>query len=110
MQYSIVHELPGRLRLQLTLPLRPAVDPYQVETHFEDLAGLQKVSFNPGTRNLLIRFDTKVSSREAILSRLESAPPPRSRRRRPASDLESKKKQIENKAPEQRPEAGINCS
>ncbi len=94
MQYIVLHELPGRLRLQLTLPRRPAVDPAQVEAYFQDLAGLLKVSFNPGTRCLLIRFDPRLASREAVLGRLESAPPPRSLRRRPPSTLERKKKTV----------------
>lgn len=94
MQYEIVHELPGRLRLQLRLPRRPAIDPGEVEGHLRDLAGVQKVSFNPLTRNLLIRYDRRVAGRDAVLSRLESARPPRSRRRQAPTELERKKKRV----------------
>jgi hypothetical protein len=38
MRFQILHGLSGRLRLNLELPLRPAVDPSEVEAHLHDHA------------------------------------------------------------------------
>ncbi|NIQ96454.1 MAG: HAD-IC family P-type ATPase, partial [Desulfuromonadales bacterium] len=93
MRYSIVHELPGRLRLQLELPRRPAVERDDVEAHFHDLIGIGKISFSPRTRTLLLRYDGRPSTRQALLRRLDSAPQPRARRR-PLTELEQKKRTV----------------
>ena len=94
MRFRILHELPGRLRLNLELPIRPVVEPSQVEAHLHDHAGVRKLSFNPHTRNLLIHYDGSAATRAALLARLEAAPPPSSRRRRLPSELDRKKKTV----------------
>lgn len=93
MRYRIVHELSGRLRLQLELPCRPAVEKEDVEAHFHDLHGVDKISFSPRTRTLLVRYDGRPTTRQALLRRIVSAPQPRARRR-PLTELEVKKRTV----------------
>ncbi|WP_298433579.1 heavy metal translocating P-type ATPase [Geobacter sp.] len=92
MDFRIVHDIPGRLRLALTLPRFPAVDPCGVEAQFRDIAGVEKVSFSPRIGTLLVRYDRKGTTRSAILANASAAPIPRSRRPRPETELERKKK------------------
>ncbi len=94
MRYQILHEIPGRMRLQLELPRRPAIDKGEVEGYLRELSGVQKASFNPLTRNLLIRYDRRTITRDAILDDLMAAGPPRSRRRQPPTELDRKKKTV----------------
>ena len=94
MLYSIVHQTPGRIRLSLTVPKFPAVDPQQVENHFHDLSGVQTISFSPRTRSLLVRYDGREATRTAILERTAAAPLPGTRRHRPATELDVKKKTV----------------
>ena len=92
MIYRIVQDIPGRLRVALTLPRFPAVDRCAVEAQFRDLAGVEEVSFSPRTGSLLVRHDRKQATRDAILELAAAAPIPHSRKPRPASELELKKK------------------
>lgn len=92
MDFNIIHEMPGRIRLRLFVPLRPAVDAERIEAVFQGIAGLEKVSFNPRTGSLLLRHNGRVSTRSALLSQASSAACPGSRRHHPLSALERKKK------------------
>lgn len=91
MQYAITHQTPGRIRLSLAVPRFPAVDAEQIENHFHDLSGVTKTSFSPRTGGLLIRYDGRDSTCAAILERVSAASIPKTRRRRPATELEVKK-------------------
>ena len=92
MKYGIIQDIPGRLRVELTLPLFPAVERCTVEAQFRDLAGVDQVSFSPRTGSLLLRYDRKQKTRQAILDTVAAAPIPRSRKPRPETELETKKK------------------
>ena len=92
MDYRIVQDIPGRVRLALSLPRFPAVDRCGVEAQFRDIAGVEKVSFSPRTATLLVRHDGKGPTRNAILERAAAAPIPPTRRPRPETELERKKK------------------
>ena len=92
MKYSIVQDIPGRLRVALTVPRFPAVDRCQVEAQFKDMAGVESVSFSPRTATLLVRHDRKHATRVAILERVAAAPIPSPRRAKPETELEQKKK------------------
>ncbi len=94
MRYSVVHETPGRIRLGLVVPRLPAVDRERVEVQFNDVAGVEKVSFTPRTGSLLVRYDGRHSTREALLERVSAAPLPGTRRPRPETELERKKKTV----------------
>jgi len=91
-KYSIVQDIPGRLRVFLTVPRFPAVDRCQVEAQFKDMAGVESVSFSPRTATLLVRHDRKHATRVAILERVAAAPIPSPRRAKPETELEQKKK------------------
>lgn len=92
MIYRIVQDIPGRLRIALTLPRFPAVDRCAVEAQFRDLAGVEQVSFSPRTATVLIRHDRKQVTHDAILETVAAAPIPHSRRPHPETELELKKK------------------
>ena len=94
MLYTITHQTPGRIRLNLDVPKFPKVDAEQVENHFHDLAGVVKVSFSPRTGSLLIRYEGGDIACAAILERTAAAPLPGTQRRRPATELEDKKKTV----------------
>lgn len=94
MLYSITHQTPGRIRLNLAVPRFPAVDAEQVENHFHDLTGVLKVSFSPRTGSLLVRYDGRQTTHAAILECAAAAPLPGTRRRRPVTELETKKKTV----------------
>lgn len=92
MNYSIVQDMPGRLRVALAIPRFPVVDRCQVEAQFRDLAGVEDVSFSPRTATLLVRHDRKRATRAAILERVAAARIPSPRRPKPQTELEQKKK------------------
>ncbi len=92
MNYSIVQDIPGRLRVALAIPRFPVVDRCQVEAQFRDLAGVEDVSFSPRTATLLVRHDRKRATRAAILERVAAARIPSPRRPKPQTELEQKKK------------------
>uniref|UniRef100_C6E4A7 P-type Zn(2+) transporter n=1 Tax=Geobacter sp. (strain M21) TaxID=443144 RepID=C6E4A7_GEOSM len=91
MIYRIVQDIPGRLRIALTLPRFPAVDDCALEAQFKDLVGVEEVSFSPRTGTLLVRYDRKQATRDAVFERVSAAPIPPTRRPRPATELEQKK-------------------
>lgn len=92
MKYSIIQDIPGRLRVDLVLPRFPAVDPCQVEAQFNDLAGVEKVKFSPRTGTLLVCHDRRRETRRAVLEVIEAAPIPSTRRKKPRTELDEKKK------------------
>lgn len=57
MNYSIVHNLPQRMRISLALPKRHIPENSQIERLFLTIDGVQKVSFNCRTRNLLVIYN-----------------------------------------------------
>ena len=94
MHYSIVHETPGRIRINLAVPRFPAVDRAKVEALFRDISGVEKVSFAPRTGSLLVRHDGCETTRSTILLDLAAAAIPATRRRHPESELDRKKKSV----------------
>jgi manganese/zinc-transporting P-type ATPase C len=72
---SIVHELPGRLRLRLPC-LR---HPFFALTDFEDtlmsLEGVEQARANPAARSLLVEYDGRAEVRNALLKRLAALSP-----------------------------------
>ena len=94
MQYAIIHQTPGRIRLSLTVPRFPVVDAEQVENHFHDLSGIIKASFSPRTGSLLVRYDGGETTRAAIIECAAAAPLPGRRRPRPITELETKKSTV----------------
>ncbi|MCL4501252.1 MAG: heavy metal translocating P-type ATPase [Deltaproteobacteria bacterium] len=96
MPCQIVHELPGRLRIHLSIPSRQNIDRQQVEDWFEGLAGVKKAAFGPRTRNLLIHYEGGFASRKALLKRAESFSFQGGIQVKPAAELERKQKALMN--------------
>lgn len=94
MRYTIVHETPGRIRIELAVPKFPAVDRCQVEAQFSDMTGVAKASFSPRTGTLLVRYDGSAAARVALLERVAAVPLPGTRRPRPESELDRKKRTV----------------
>ncbi|MBI1921747.1 MAG: heavy metal translocating P-type ATPase [Geobacter sp.] len=76
MHYAITHELPGRMRLSLAIPRRPAIDASSLEKSLAGLAGVQCASFNIASRNVLIRYKGGIPARDAILREVGEMPLP----------------------------------
>jgi manganese/zinc-transporting P-type ATPase C len=93
-KYCIVLDIPGRLRVSLSIPRFPAVDCSAVEAQFQDIAGVKEVSFSLRTGSLLVRHDGKSATRNVILEVAAAAPIPLVSRPRPETELEHKKKSV----------------
>lgn len=66
-EVNILHELPGRLRLRLTVP---PLDSKKMQDAVIEHEGIEKIQFTPVTRSLLIQFDTAHVTREEIIIRV----------------------------------------
>jgi hypothetical protein len=64
---TIVHELPGRVRFRLSLPLRRAD---RVEASVMEHVGMESVTYTPATRSVLIRHDPEAVTLEEIAIRV----------------------------------------
>ena len=64
---TIVHELPGRLRMKVLYPLE---DPKRLETSVKGHVGILYVEYTPITRSILVRFDVREVTREEIIIRV----------------------------------------
>ena len=64
---TIVHELPGRLRLRLSHPPRE-LD--RMEASVGTHAGIRSVAYSPVTRSVLVQFDPQEVTREEIVVRV----------------------------------------
>jgi heavy metal translocating P-type ATPase len=65
MKYTVVHELPGRLRINLRVPGR-LIDPSHIEKRILGLEGVRKVSFNVRTNSLLVLYRAAPRVREDV--------------------------------------------
>ena len=70
MKFSVIHELPDRLRIKLSIPKGYSFD---VDV-LKGIEGTRAVSFNQRTGNILIRHNSNGSARKALLNVLENAP------------------------------------
>ncbi|MCC6345789.1 MAG: heavy metal translocating P-type ATPase, partial [Nitrospirales bacterium] len=99
MKYKVIHELPGRIRMQLAVPRRPVIEHSPVEALFADKEGVEKVEFQQRTGSLLIHYDGCSNVREMILDTVQAAPLsfvslPRVRGGRREDPLTTKKKAV----------------
>ena len=76
MKFSIIHELPDRLRIKLSIPKGYSFD---VDA-LKGIEGIMAVSFNQRTGSLLIRHNSNGSARKALLNVLKNTPLPLSRK------------------------------
>lgn len=86
MDYAVIHELPGRFRVRLDLPRRPAVDPSRLETSLAAVSGVEELSFHPRSGSLLVRYDGSPGARGALLQKIKETSFPLSRERRRERD------------------------
>lgn len=76
MQYTILHEIPGRLRLCLAIPRRPAIDGVEIEKCVQRLEGVKRVSFKAETKSILIHHSGDLFTRDSILRGMGEMPIP----------------------------------
>lgn len=67
MRFSIIHELPDRLRIKLFIPRGYPIDAEK----FKGIEGVESISFNHRTGNLLIRHNCSRLTRDFLLSAVE---------------------------------------
>lgn len=68
MTATVVHELPGRLRLSLKRRPSAPVDQGRVETQFKRIPGVEQVSYTPRTGSLLVRYSGGSHTRQQLLT------------------------------------------
>lgn len=64
---TIVHELPGRVRLQASLEIR---NPKKMTKTVKSHPGISVISYSPITKSILVLFDPHVVSREELVIRI----------------------------------------
>ncbi len=64
---TVLHELPGRLRVKLSLP---PLNPKSMEKAVREHDGIELVNYSPVTRTVLLRFDPAYVSREELVVRI----------------------------------------
>ena len=68
--FCIVHALEGRLRMRLPKIKRASREALEVELRLEQIMGIEYVSANPATGNVLIHYDPNVIKQEEVISSL----------------------------------------
>jgi len=88
---TIVHELPGRLRLSLGRRPSAPVDQGRVEMQFQRIPGVDQVRFTPRTGALLVRYSGGKQTREQVLQMSRSFIVPTLRKPQPPDELAVKR-------------------
>ncbi len=88
---SYVHALEGRLRIKIPKVKGAAEQAQEVERHLRQSAGIEDVSANPTTGNVLILYNSRLIDQEDIIFSLKevgylSHPSHRGSENNPASD------------------------
>jgi Heavy metal associated domain 2 len=65
---TYVHTLEGRLRIKLAGIKSPAIKAREVEGHLQQFSGVEYVSANPATGNVLILYNPRVIEPREIFS------------------------------------------
>ena len=68
---SYVHALEGRLRIKIPRVKGAARQAQEVERHLRQSAGIEDVSANPTTGNVLILYNSRLIDQEDIISSLK---------------------------------------
>jgi len=64
---TVLHELPGRLRVQFSLP---PLKPRSMEKAVREHEGIELIKYTPVTKTVLVKFDPALVSREEIIIRM----------------------------------------
>lgn len=83
----ILHQLPGRLRIQITGLDEGRASLTAALHQLADLDGIERVRLNPAAASLTVDFDPRRLSREGLLARLATATAAQSRAARPPPDI-----------------------
>lgn len=70
----ILHELPYRLRIRISVLHDPAFDPVYLEAVLLNVPGVEAVRFNLKAACIAVRYDGNMQNRELILACLENIP------------------------------------
>lgn len=70
--FSIVHEIPGRVRFDLSSIC--LLDDDELNKHFKDLSGISHMEFNKTTGRLLVKYDGDILVRVRIIKLLRALP------------------------------------
>jgi len=73
MKYIIIHELPDRIRLSISVPKR-CIDKSQIEVSIRAIEGIKEASFNVKTGSLLVRYDGRPEIRNSLLEAIKNMP------------------------------------
>jgi hypothetical protein len=63
---TYIHALEGRLRIKLPKIKRAAIKAREVERHLQQLTGVEEVSANPTTGNVLILYNPRVNDQREL--------------------------------------------
>jgi heavy metal translocating P-type ATPase len=74
MNYSIIHDIPKRIRINLYLPRRHTPGNRKIEGMFSTIDGVREISFNRRTRNLLVTYDGNGYVKDALLKAIKETP------------------------------------
>lgn len=91
MTVTVVHELPGRIRISLKRRPSAAVDRRQLETQFHRIPGVEAVHYTPRTGSLLIRYSGGSQTRQQLLTLSENLILPTVRRPEKTDELAEKR-------------------
>jgi len=72
--YHLVHEVPGRLRLHIPALGEPGCEPGYLEAWMEAAAAVSAVRSNRAARSLIIHYQGNASTRGTLLQRLQAFP------------------------------------
>lgn len=73
--FTIVHEVPGRMRLRLPVLGQPHLDQAYLETWLEGAPGVKEVQINRAARSLVVIHDRDAGVRARVLARLGAFDP-----------------------------------
>ena len=73
--YSIAHEVAGRMRLRVPALALGETDPGFLESWLEQVHGVERVRINRGARSVVVDYSGRPAVREALLRRLEQFSP-----------------------------------
>ena len=75
LEYTVIHELPGRLRLRVPALALPDTDVGFLESWLDTVHGVDGVRINRAARSITILYAGDVGVRDAVLHRLEQFSP-----------------------------------
>ncbi|UJS18402.1 MAG: heavy metal translocating P-type ATPase [Candidatus Jettenia sp.] len=94
MRYRVIHELPQRVKICLSLPKRHIPDNSRIEGLFSHIEGVHKVSFHYRTGSLLIHHNGGRNVRDTVLKTIHETPIPFERKEKAKHAMLERKKKI----------------